>query len=242
MDEEPATGKAKYYQSAESELAWTHWPRPEMLLFCFVTLVKYYIRNPLGSGFLKMDIQLTKSIPGSLYCCCSVTQSCLTLYNPMDCSTPGLPVLLSPRVCSNSCPLSQWCHPTISSSITPFSSCPQSFPASINKLHQTVVNLEKNLLWKWISGEHQLEVTAECWEAQGFLLPHGFLGSSFCPLAQHQLFLMSLLDLCLEPFQLVTSSFPRSCWCLEINPCTYDQLIYDQGGKGFQGVRENVPW
>ena len=30
----------------------------------------------------------------------------------------------------NSCPLSQWCHPTISSSVTPFSSCPQSFPAS----------------------------------------------------------------------------------------------------------------
>ena len=37
---------------------------------------------------------------------------------------------LSPRVCSNSCPLSQWCHPTISYSIIPFSSCPQSFPAS----------------------------------------------------------------------------------------------------------------
>ena len=36
---------------------------------------------------------------------------------------------LSPRVCSNSCPLSWWCHPTISSSITPFSSRPQSFPA-----------------------------------------------------------------------------------------------------------------
>ena len=31
---------------------------------------------------------------------------------------------------SNSCPLSQWCHPTISSSVVPFSSCPQSFPAS----------------------------------------------------------------------------------------------------------------
>ena len=30
----------------------------------------------------------------------------------------------------NSCPLSQWCHPTISSSVVPFSSCPQSFPAS----------------------------------------------------------------------------------------------------------------
>ena len=37
---------------------------------------------------------------------------------------------LSLRVCSNSYPLSQWCHPTISSSIIPFSSCPQSFPAS----------------------------------------------------------------------------------------------------------------
>ena len=36
----------------------------------------------------------------------------------------------SPRVCSNSCPLSQWCHPTISSSVVPFSSCLQSFPAS----------------------------------------------------------------------------------------------------------------
>ena len=38
----------------------------------------------------------------------------------------------SPRVCSNSCPLSQWCHPVISSSVSPFSSCPQSCPASGN--------------------------------------------------------------------------------------------------------------
>ena len=37
---------------------------------------------------------------------------------------------LSPGACSNSCPLNQWCHPTISSSVTPFSSCLQSFPAS----------------------------------------------------------------------------------------------------------------
>ena len=34
------------------------------------------------------------------------------------------------RAYSNSCPLSRWCHPTISSSVIPFSSCPQSFPAS----------------------------------------------------------------------------------------------------------------
>ena len=41
-----------------------------------------------------------------------------------------LPCLSSPGVCSNSCSLSWWCHPTISSSVTPFSSCPQSFLAS----------------------------------------------------------------------------------------------------------------
>ena len=40
---------------------------------------------------------------------------------------PGTP---TPGVHSNSCPLSQWCHPTISSSVVPFSSCLQSFPAS----------------------------------------------------------------------------------------------------------------
>ena len=37
---------------------------------------------------------------------------------------------LSPRICSNSCPLSRWCHPTNSSSVAPFSSCPHSFPES----------------------------------------------------------------------------------------------------------------
>ena len=37
---------------------------------------------------------------------------------------------LTPRACSNSCPLSWWCHPTISSSVIPFSSCLLSFPAS----------------------------------------------------------------------------------------------------------------
>ena len=61
----------------------------------------------------------------------SVFQSCLTLCDPMDCSTPGLPVHPpTPGACSNSCPSSRWCHPTISSSVVPFSSCPQSFPES----------------------------------------------------------------------------------------------------------------
>ena len=59
----------------------------------------------------------------------SVIQLCPTLCNPMDHSTPGLPDHQL-QVYPNSCPLSQWCHPTLSSSVTPFSSCPQSFPAS----------------------------------------------------------------------------------------------------------------
>ena len=43
----------------------------------------------------------------------------------------GLPCpSLSPGVCSNSCPLRWWCHPTISSSVTPCSTCSQSFSAS----------------------------------------------------------------------------------------------------------------
>ena len=37
---------------------------------------------------------------------------------------------LSPRVCSNPCPLCRWCHPTISSSVIPFSFCHQYFPSS----------------------------------------------------------------------------------------------------------------
>ena len=37
---------------------------------------------------------------------------------------------LSPRICSNSCSLNWWCHPTVSTSVTPVSSCLQSFPVS----------------------------------------------------------------------------------------------------------------
>ena len=44
----------------------------------------------------------------SIYCCCSVAQSCPTVFDSMDYSMPGFPVFsLSPEVCSNSCPLNQ---------------------------------------------------------------------------------------------------------------------------------------
>ena len=58
----------------------------------------------------------------------SVVSDCLQPHEPQHarppCPSPA------PGVYPNSCPLSQWCHPTISSSVIPFSSCPQSFPAS----------------------------------------------------------------------------------------------------------------
>ena len=57
---------------------------------------------------------------------------------------------LSPRVCSNSCQLNLWCHPSISSSVTPFSSCLQSFLASECFL----------MSWLFASGSQSIGVSA----------------------------------------------------------------------------------
>ena len=62
--------------------------------------------------------------------CCLVTKSCPTLCDPHGLQHTRLPCPSAfPGICSDSCPLSWWCHPNISSSVTPFS-CTQSFPAS----------------------------------------------------------------------------------------------------------------
>ena len=58
----------------------------------------------------------------------SVVSNSLWLHEPQQ-TRPPCPSP-TPGIYSNSCPLSWWCHPTISSSVVPFSSCPQSFPAS----------------------------------------------------------------------------------------------------------------
>ena len=61
-------------------------------------------------------------------CCCSVAQLCPTLCKPHGLQHARLPFPSpSPRAC---CPLSRWCHLIISSSVVPFSSYLQSFPAS----------------------------------------------------------------------------------------------------------------
>ena len=65
-----------------------------------------------------------------LRCSCSVPKSCPNLQPHWLQHARLFCPSLSPGVCSNSCPLSQWCHPTILSSVVTFSSCPESFPAS----------------------------------------------------------------------------------------------------------------
>ena len=115
-----------------SDLAHMHATCPQigmLLLHCFVTL------DHLLVEFLRH---------------CSVTKSCLTPCNPVDCSTPGSAVLRYLRVCSNSCPLSWWCCLTISFSVAPFSSCPPSLPASgifqgVGSSHQMAKVLELHL-------------------------------------------------------------------------------------------------
>ena len=59
--------------------------------------------------------------------------SCLTICDPHGLQHARLPCPSPiPRACSNSCPFSWWCHPTISSSVITFSSCLRSFPASVS--------------------------------------------------------------------------------------------------------------
>ena len=66
---------------------------------------------------------------------CSVQFSCSVMsdslqHHESQHARPPCP-LPTPGVHSNSCPLSRWCHPAISSSVVPFSSCPQSLPTSV---------------------------------------------------------------------------------------------------------------
>ena len=91
--------------------------------------------------YIRLDLLsiLLKSLPTSLIFICLIYQflrelksSTIIPFNGLyyylfifwDCPSP------TPRACSNSCPLSQWCHPIISSSVIPFSSWLHSFPAS----------------------------------------------------------------------------------------------------------------
>ena len=88
-------------------------------------------------------------------CCCRlVAKSCPTLCDPMDCSSPGSPVLhhlpsSTFWVRSNSYPLSQWCYLTISSSAALFSSCLQSFPVSGSYSNKSALRIRLSKYWSF---------------------------------------------------------------------------------------------
>ena len=101
-------------------------------------VVKIYLGISLGVGSVQFQIVpcsilyfFSRSI--DLFECsvqfsCSVVSISLRPHEPQH-ARPPCPSP-TPGVHSDSCPSSQWCHPAISSSVVPFSSCPQSFPAS----------------------------------------------------------------------------------------------------------------
>ena len=55
----------------------------------------------------------------------------------------------SPRACSSSCPSSQWCHPTVSSSVVPFSSCLQSIPTSGSFSNESALRIRWPNYWSF---------------------------------------------------------------------------------------------
>ena len=89
---------------------------------CQETLSLGLIRGPIFSPSWRY--------PGLLFFLFSLYVLSDTLWHPGLQNSRLLCLPLSPSICLNSCPSSQWCHPTISSSVIPFSSCFQSFLSS----------------------------------------------------------------------------------------------------------------
>ena len=107
------------------------WSRTVLFILTLIinSLLEFfmYVKN----FFVKLGMIFLESVETWRACCCSVTKSCPAPCDPHGLQHARLPCPSpSPWACSNSCPVSQWYHPTISSSVAPFSSCLQSFLAS----------------------------------------------------------------------------------------------------------------
>ena len=131
------TGKSAVHGVAKSQTRLSDWTttnlrffRLECALWCFARILFVYIiifphhSTTNGPGILlavwsySPSVQFSRSVMSDS----SQTHGLQHARPPCPSAVPG--------AYSNSCPLSRWCHPTISSSVAPFSSCPQSFPAS----------------------------------------------------------------------------------------------------------------
>ena len=107
----PESSKVVYFDVILSQMVPSHWTTPSR-------------RHSLESGTSRTKIFWFQL---SLFSCSDVSGS----LRPHGLQHSRLPSPSpSPGACSNSCSLSRWCHPTTSSSVIPFSSCLQSFPAS----------------------------------------------------------------------------------------------------------------
>ena len=155
----------------------------------FLIFVPVYIMS-VSLGYIK-DFLFIKCFEQSD---CSIQSQLGSTLWPHEMQHTKIPYSsLSPKVCSNSGPLSQWCHPTISSSVSPFSPCPQSFPASgsfsLSQLFtssgQSIrasasssvlwMNIRVGFLWDWLawspccSRESQESSTAPQFESISYL-------------------------------------------------------------------------
>ena len=109
-------------QSMGSQRVGHDWTTNTLTLLCYMTYLNGDIRiYPFYSSHLFLyasSVQFSHSV-----------MSDSLRSHGLQCARPPCPSPI-PRVNSNSCPLSRWCHPTISSSVVPFSSCLQSLPVS----------------------------------------------------------------------------------------------------------------
>ena len=108
---------------AQKALWWCTCMVNSSICFIFCHLKKRKKCEHVPPGYYEHSVQFS-----------SVAQLCPPLCNPMNCSTRGLPVHQSITNCQSLHKLMsiefEWCHPTISLSVIPFSFCPRSFPAS----------------------------------------------------------------------------------------------------------------
>ena len=101
-----------------------------MTMIFFKDIYVYYWKENLHKNITSEYSYFYEEFTWSSAQFSSVAQLCPTLWpHGLQHARPSCPLPTS-GVYSNLCPLSQWCHPVISSSIVPFSSCLQSFPAS----------------------------------------------------------------------------------------------------------------
>ena len=89
---------------------------------------KRVCKGVIGATVHKIRKEVMKYVLDSVQFSCSVLSDSATPWILQHARLPRPPV--APRACANSCPSSRWCHPAISSSVIPFSSCLQSLPAS----------------------------------------------------------------------------------------------------------------